>query len=115
MNRVTAGIAAAIGLASLASGPAEAQRGSRMISAGGHAGPAWTAPRQRMFYQRQMPVQGPALTGTRRKAGVKAQLMYTVGHISGEPSRHRSRDVTLKRGVVGSRHPDFLWMPRSSR
>jgi hypothetical protein len=39
MNRVTAGIAAAIGLASLASGPAEAQRGSRMISAGGHAGP----------------------------------------------------------------------------
>jgi hypothetical protein len=36
--------------------------------------------------------------------------MYTVGHLNGE-ARHRPLDMTLKRGVVGGAHPDFLWNP----
>ena len=44
------------------------------------------------------------------RAQVKNQLMYTIGHLNGAP-RIQPSDITLKRGIVGNRHPDFLWAP----
>lgn len=45
------------------------------------------------------------------QARPRAQMMFTVGHLNGPHQIHRATDITLKRGVVGSRHPDFLWNP----
>jgi hypothetical protein len=118
MNRVTVGMSAAIVLASLASGPAEAQRSFQVLSAGRDGPVGASGPRHRMFGvvdRSQMLEPGRTFgadpNGARRKGQVRAQLMYTVGHLNGE-ARHRTLDVTLKRGVVGGAHPDFLWNPR---
>jgi hypothetical protein len=120
MNRVTVSMSAAIVLASLASGPAEAQRSFRVLSAG-HHGPVGTiGPRHRVVDRGQMlePVRtfGAKPKGALKKGQTRAQLMYTVGHINGE-ALHRPLDMTLKRGFVGGAHPNFLWnpQPRPSR
>jgi hypothetical protein len=118
MNRVTVSMSAAIVLASLASGPAEAQRSFQIFSAGRGGPMLASGPRHRMFSivdRSRMQERGPAFAARKGRTAApargRAQLMYTVGHLNGE-KLHRPLDMTLKRGVVGGAHPDFLWNPR---
>jgi hypothetical protein len=46
------------------------------------------------------------------QARTRSQLMYTIGPLSGASGLHRPLDLTMKRGIVGDQHPDFLWSPR---
>lgn len=52
---------------------------------------------------------GPADAAQRGQ--VRAQLMYTVGHINS--GSHRPSNLTVKRGIVRHGHPDFIWLPRT--